>query len=201
MTRVQLVSDAEIDPSIADLAASGRADYGQLLNTWRAIMLRPPIFAAYLPFLRSVAGPGTVDARLKCLSALLVGSLNGCRYTTSHRAVAATRAGASAADLDAIARRDWSAMTPLDRLVLDVTSDLTMSPGAADDEAETRARQLQQELDDAQLVELVMSIGVWNALSRFHLFMQFDLDMDPAPAGLDPSPAGNSPARHDERTQ
>ncbi|MDT5053405.1 MAG: hypothetical protein QOF66_1771, partial [Mycobacterium sp.] len=37
--------------------------------------------------------------------------------------------------------------------------------------------------DPRELVELTMSISVWNALSRFHRVMEFDLDMpEPPPA-------------------
>lgn len=39
--------------------------------------------------------------------------------------------------------------------------------------------------EPAELVELAMCISVWNALSRFHRVMEFDLDMPEAPADVE----------------
>ncbi len=36
-----------------------------------------------------------------------------------------------------------------------------------------------------QLVELTMSISLWNALSRFHRVMDFDLDMPVPPEAVE----------------
>ncbi|RZB19477.1 hypothetical protein StrepF001_11835 [Streptomyces sp. F001] len=41
--------------------------------------------------------------------------------------------------------------------------------------------------DAAQLVELVMCISMWNALSRFHRVMAFELDMPAPPHRWKPS--------------
>ena len=38
---------------------------------------------------------------------------------------------------------------------------------------------------DEEISELAVNIGLWNALSRFHRVMDFDLDMPPPPPELD----------------
>jgi AhpD family alkylhydroperoxidase len=88
-------------------------------------MHRPALFEAYLPFLRQVAGPGDLDPKLKDLSAVLVGWLNGCRYTVNHRCTSAMRNGATEAELMAIAAGDWSAFDSKARLALDLTKQMT----------------------------------------------------------------------------
>lgn len=193
MALVRLVDESELTGGPAEMAASGKAQYGMLLNTWRAIMNRPALFEAYLPFLRAVAGPGDLDGRLKDISALLVGRLNNCRYTVSHRAASARAKGVGDAEFEALAARDWSAFDERTRVALALTEQLTLNPTnvsyadlpqAVDAELIGRAQAL---FSDAELVELIMSISVWNSISRFHRVMGFDLDMPEPPESLDPA--------------
>ena len=58
MSYVRLADIEDLQGAARDVAESGRAQYGQVLNTWQALMNKPDLFAAYLPFLRQVAGPG-----------------------------------------------------------------------------------------------------------------------------------------------
>lgn len=180
---------ADVDRAAID---SGVEQYGQLLHTWGALLNRPGLFSAYLPFLRAVAGPGAVDAQIKDLSALLVGRLNGCRYTVSHRYAAAKRNGASDDLVDAVISMDWSDLGPEMQTALGLTHAMTLAPSLLAYDAqpqilvpevlETARRQFTPE----QLVELTMSISVWNALSRFHRVMGLPLDMPAGPPGVEP---------------
>lgn len=189
MTLVDLVPDHAVLAEDAAIAESGRAQYGQLLQTWRAILNRPGLLSVYLPFLRAVSAEGTVAPPIKDLSALLVGSLNGCRYTMSHRYAAASQRGAADELVRRVIDHDWDGLPEDLRLVLEVTEHLTADLPSVSPETELRVvpgallERLSERFDDAQVVELTMSIAVWNALSRFHRVMGFDLDMPPVPAG------------------
>ena len=193
MAWVELLGINDVDGPAREMAESGEAQYGQVLNTWAAILNRPEIFAAYLPFLRSVAGPGTLDPKLKDISAFLVGVLNNCRYTVSHRAASAQRNGVDDATLQAVAAGQWSDFDDTTRAVLRFTEQLTTLPSVVT-YAETPLVVDQSTLDeiaavltDAQRVELTMSVSVWNALARFHRVMGFELDMPEPPHGTDPA--------------
>ena len=193
MAWVELLGINDVDGPAREMAESGEAQYGQVLNTWAAILNRPEIFAAYLPFLRSVAGPGTLDPKLKDISAFLVGVLNNCRYTVSHRAASAQRNGVDDATLQAVAAGQWSDFDDTTRAVLRFTEQLTTLP-SVETYAETPLVVDQRTLDeiaavltDAQRVELTMSVSVWNALARFHRVMGFELDMPEPPHGTDPA--------------
>lgn len=193
MAWVELLGIDDVDGPAREMAESGEAQYGQVLNTWAAILNRPEIFAAYLPFLRSVAGPGTLDPKLKDISAFLVGVLNNCRYTVSHRAASAQRNGVNDATLQAVAAGQWSDFDDTTRAVLRFTEQLTTLPSVVT-YAETPLVVDQSTLDeiaavltDAERVELTMSVSVWNALARFHRVMGFELDMPEPPYGTDPA--------------
>jgi AhpD family alkylhydroperoxidase len=193
MSWVQLLDPESLPPDTRAIAESGEAQYGQLLETWRALFHRPEIFAAYLPFLRAVAGPGSVDLATKDLSALLVAKLNGCRYTVSHRCASAARNGVPPRTVELVVSGKWDELEPRLRRTLQYTRMLTISPPAVPYTSEPGLlpswlrSSLSQWYSEDQIVELTLSISVWNALSRFHRVMQFELDMPAPPPSADPA--------------
>jgi alkylhydroperoxidase family enzyme len=44
---------------------------------------------------------------------------------------------------------------------------------------------VEQHFGDAEIVELAMSVSMWNLLSRFLRVMDFELDMEPPPPELE----------------
>ena len=111
MALIKLVDPTTLEGTPREVAESGIAQYGKALNTWQAIMNKPDLFAAYLPFLRQVAGPGVLDGELKDLSALYVGYLNNCQYTASHRSTSARAKGVSDDLMRAVVHEDWSGLS------------------------------------------------------------------------------------------
>lgn len=192
MALIRLAEIDELEGSPREVAESGQAQYGQLLNTWRAIMNKPDLFGAYLPFLRQVAGPGVLDAKIKDLSALYVGFLNHCHYTASHRSTSGFKNGLTAEQMVAVVAGDWSGFDERTRIALAFTRELTLNPqnvayGDAPQAVSSQTlSELKNEFNDVEILELSMSVSVWNALSRFHRVMGFELDMPEAPEGVNP---------------
>ncbi|HEX4558993.1 MAG TPA: carboxymuconolactone decarboxylase family protein [Mycobacterium sp.] len=191
MSLVPLLQSSEFSDADRPVLAAGEKAYGQVLNTWAAIGNSPGLFAAYLPFLRQVNGPGLLDVRIKELAAVRIAVLNHCRYTTSHRCTSAMTGGATADELTAVARGEFDSFTDRERLALELADAMTVAipttarttlpsgipPALRDDAARV--------FSPGELVELTMSISVWNALSRFHRVMAFDLDMPEPPREVD----------------
>jgi alkylhydroperoxidase family enzyme len=77
-------------------------------------------------------------------------------------------------------------------LALTLTKELTLNPTQVmfSEAPQVISPELQERLtahfSDTELLELSMSISIWNALSRFHRVMGFDLDMPIAPEGVTP---------------
>lgn len=192
MALVNLVDPETLTGTPREVADSGIEQYGQALNTWRAIMNRPDLFAAYLPFLRQVAGPGVLDPVLKDLSALYVGTLNNCQYTASHRSSSARAKGVSDETMRQVVNGEWDALAERDRIALQYTRELTLGPSqlhfsdAPQIASQSLLDALKEHFSDEEIVELTMSISIWNALSRFHRVMGFELDMPIAPEGVNP---------------
>lgn len=191
MALIPLANIDDLNGTPREVAESGQAQYGRVLNTWAAIMNKPDLFAAYLPFLRQVAGPGELDAETKDLSALLVASLNHCRYSLSHRATSASKNGVSDELMRQVVSGEWDWLEQRLRTALELTRELTLLPPQATYtdlpygvDPELRAR-VSAQFSAVEILELTFSISVWNALTRFHRVMGFELDMPLPPEGVD----------------
>jgi uncharacterized peroxidase-related enzyme len=187
---VALVSKEEATPEVRELFEAGEAVYGRVLNTWQALAHRPEIFVAYMPYLRSIVGPGALDQRLKELVEVRTAVLNRCLYSASHRVRSARAAGVSEDDVVAVARGELSRFSEREQLALELTEELTLRPPEV---AYTDAPQLvetatlervRDSFTDPEIVELVAAIAIWNALARFHRVMGFELDMDAPPEAV-----------------
>lgn len=192
MELISRIDPASLEGTPREIADSGIAQYGKVLYTWQAIMHKPEMFATYLPFLRQVAGPGQLDAVTKDLSALYVGYLNNCQYTVSHRAQSARNKGVSDEAMRDIVSENWADLeTPL-QLALELSKVLSLEPTTVTfgDEPQVASQelisQIKKHFSEEELLELTMSISMWNALARFHRVMGFELDMPIAPEGVNP---------------
>jgi alkylhydroperoxidase family enzyme len=184
---VSLVSKEDAPPAVRAVYDQAEPVYGRLLHTWQALAQRPEIFTAYLPYLRSIIGPGELEQRIKELVEVRTVVLCRCLYSTSHRVRSARAAGVSEKDIVEVARGDLSGFDSRERLALELAEALTVSPASvayADApqlvSGEMLAR-LRAGFTEPQIVELVAVIGLWNALARFHRVMGFELDMDAPP--------------------
>lgn len=191
MSLVPLVEPADTTPEARATLERGQAAYGKLLNTWRALANCPDVFVAYLPFLRSVAGPGELDQRIKELTAVQTTIQLHCRYSASHRCTSAAAQGITEAELGALARGELDGFSDDERLALEIARQLTLAPAelsfeeqpsAVDPELLARARET---FSPPALVELMLGVSLWNALSRFHRAMGFELDMPEPPAAVE----------------
>jgi AhpD family alkylhydroperoxidase len=184
---VSLVSKEDAPPAVRAVYDQAEPVYGRLLHTWQALAQRPEIFTAYLPYLRSIIGPGELEQRIKELVEVRTVVLNRCLYSTSHRVRSARAAGVPEEDIVAVARGELDGFDSRERVALELAEALTVSPASvpyadvpqlASPEMLVRLR---SEFTDPQIVELVAVIGLWNALARFHRVMGFELDMDAPP--------------------
>lgn len=165
--------------------------YGQALQTWRALLHRPEIFATYLPYLGAVTGPGVVPQRTKELTSLVVASANHCRYSTSHRYRTAGLAGVRDDEVEALVDGRLDGFSPAERVAIEYARQLTVRPAAVPYRRNPQAvdgellDQLKATFSDEEIVELTANIALWNALTRFHRVMNFSLDMPAPPPTVD----------------
>ncbi|MFD7227946.1 carboxymuconolactone decarboxylase family protein [Streptomyces sp. NPDC059881] len=191
MSLVPILTSDQFSSADQPAVAQGVKAYGEVLNTWGAIGNSPGLLATYLPFLGRLNGPGALDGRLKDLVAVRVAVLNHCRYTASHRCTSAMAKGVEVDELAAVATGALADFTEQEQLALRLAEEMTVAlPAVPADKGLTGVSasvrdDAQRVFDAAQLTELVMCISMWNALSRFHRVMSFELDMPAPPAPVD----------------
>ncbi len=190
MALVPLPAKEDMDPADQPAIEIGLAAFGHMLHTWQAVANVPGLFSKYFPFLRTLTGPGALDQRVKELTAVQVAILNHCRYTVCHRSFSAQAKGVTEEELVMIAANDLRSFSQTERLALEFTRAVTLDVPAVTAAAIPTGidERLRQRVKDAfepeQLVELLMSISLWNAIARFHRVLDLDLDLPDAPAGV-----------------
>ena len=188
MALVPLPEKEKMDPADLPAVETGLAAFGHMLHTWQAVANVPGLFSKYFPFLRALTGPGALDQRVKEITAVQVAVLNHCRYTVSHRCFSARGKGVTEAELVKIAANDLRSFSETERLALEFTRAVTLDvPATTAAESvtgvdETLRERVKEAFEPEQLVELLMSISVWNAIARFHRVLDLDLDLPEAPA-------------------
>ena len=187
MALVPLPEKESMDPADLPAIETGLAAFGHLLRTWQAVANVPGLFSKYFPFLRTLTGPGALDQRVKELTAVQVAILNHCRYTVCHRSFSALAKGVTEAELVKIAANDLGSFSETERLALEFTRAVTLDVPAVTAAAipagidETLRQRVKDAFEPEQLVELLMSISLWNAIARFHRVLDLDLDLPDAP--------------------
>ncbi len=188
MALVPLPEKENMDPADLPAIETGLAAFGHMLHTWQAVANVPGLFSKYFPYLRTLTGPGPLDQRVKEITAVQVAILNHCRYTVCHRSFSALAKGVTDEELVKIAANDLASFSETERLALEFTRAVTLDvPTVTAAESatgidETLRQRVKEAFEPEQLVELLMSISLWNAISRFHRVLDLDLDLPDAPA-------------------
>lgn len=156
------------------------------LNVFRALLHRPTAAKAVNDLLLSMLFGGALDDRLRELVIMRIGWATGSDYEwTQHWAVAQDAFGCSPDELLSV--RDWRTAEGLgetERAVLAAT-DETLENGAASPTTVARCREL---LDsDEAVVELVLAVGAWRAISQ--LARSLDIPLEPGVASWPPDGA------------
>ena len=193
MAFIDLIEKEDAPPEVLAAYEKGEAVYGRVLETWKAIAHNPAIYEAYLPYVRAVFGSGTLDSKTKDLVALRISFLNHCRYSLSHRVASARAQGLTEQEITGVADPHAHPYDPNDLAALDYAEELTLLPSQIAYTSNPQAvssevlMTLKEHFSDAQISELTVTIGLWNALNRFHRVLDLDLDMPPPPEELDPA--------------
>jgi AhpD family alkylhydroperoxidase len=160
-------ADADVQRRIA-------ADRGEVLAIYRMLMHAPGIADGWRHLLTQVRREAELSGRLRELVVMRVAALNGAAYEADHHRPIARAEGVSDAELAVVADRlvDVASSALFDDVTTDVlvlTDSLTRDV-RVDDAVLGR---LAERLGSRQVVELVVTIGAYNMVSRF--LVAFDI--------------------------
>jgi alkylhydroperoxidase family enzyme len=191
MPFVKLVDPRDTAADVRATFEEGGRLYGKVLDAWRMIAHKPEAFVAYFPFVRSIFAPGELDQRIKELTAVRITLLNHCRYSLTHRLYSARNYGISEEDLlglidvdeDRYSEAELAALAFAEELTTRV-DDVTFRENPQGVSAETLER-IRARFSDTEIVELALSVSLWNMLTRLFRVMDLDMDMAIPPPEMD----------------
>jgi AhpD family alkylhydroperoxidase len=139
--------------------------YGTTLEPTTIVAHHKPLLLGYgAAALSSDRFSHHVDERIKVLGMLRVSQLIGCEWCMDFGSMLAQKSGLDADSLRDLSRwRESERFDQLERSVLEYAEAMTRTPVEVSDEL---FAQLHEHLDDRQMVELTMAIGMENLYSR-----------------------------------
>lgn len=161
-------------PDIKPLADRVKRERGgKIGNIFKLLMHSPPALNGFLDFFTAVREEFSLDARHLELAIIQVALENDAEYEFKHHAPLALKAGITQTQIDALRRGEiHESLTAADRAVINYTVAMTKYIRVPDEVFES----VRQHFDDRAVIELTLTIGGYNLVSRFIEALQIDLD-------------------------
>lgn len=160
-----IVSYADTDaPHIRDAAqaiAATRYD-GKLLNIDRVLLQNPELALGWRGFFGAVRTKCGLSDRLREIASLRVAVLNRAEYEFAQHAPIALTLGLSQAQLESLRTSAPTGFEPEEQLVIELTDAMTRNVQLP----KALATRLTQQFNDRSLIELTVTIGAYNCVSR-----------------------------------
>ena len=173
MARVPLLEKAQVDPKVAEFYGKFEAKGFQVLNLYKAVAHTPQLFGDFFRLANRILFQGKLPPTLRELVILRVGDLAKAPYEYTKHVEIGLKAGLSRAQIDALPK--WRGSPVFDeaaRAILQYTEEVSREYRARD---ETFAA-LKRHLDDAQIVELTITIGFYEMICRVLEALQVEIE-------------------------
>lgn len=170
MARLPYIEKAQVAPENQDLMKRDITLYKQLVNSPNALRA----FQGLGYFIRHKS---TLDSRLRELAILQVGWLARSPYEWSHHIKLGYEFGVTDADIQALIDDTvgkTTSLSPLDRLVLSAAREATRDGAVSPATFEA----LRKDLSNEHMIDLVMTIGFYNAVVRVLGSLEIDVEPD-----------------------
>src|SRR5262245_54847819 len=158
-----------------DLAAEHRDLLKRSVNIFRALANSPNGLRAFSGLGGFIRFKSRLDPRLRELAILMVGYLTRAPYEWSHHVEIGKRFGVSDDDIHALmdeAQGRSGKLEPLAKTVLKAAREMTDDLAVSD----ATFAQLRESLDNECTVDLVLTIGFYNAVVRVLASLQIDVE-------------------------
>jgi alkylhydroperoxidase family enzyme len=168
MARVPYLDLKDLAPEHQDLLA-------RKANIYRALANSPNGLRAFSGLGGFIRFKSKLDPRLRELAILMVGYLTRAPYEWSHHVEIGKRFGVSDDDIRALmdeAQGRSSKLEPLAKTVLKAAREMTETLAVSD----ATFAQLRETLDNECTVDLVLTIGFYNAVVRVLASLQIDVE-------------------------
>ena len=171
MALVSYVSNENASEKIKPVFEGMEKKIGAVPNIFRALAHYPEMLEAFLS-LNSTLPKTRLAGKLRELAYIKTSELNGCDYCLHHHRAIGKKAGLSDQQIAGTADYETSgAYSDLERDVIKYAEQVTRHINVDD----TLVSRLKQHLDDRELVELAMTVGIANLTNRVTETLRMEL--------------------------
>jgi len=171
MARISYVEKEAASSDIKGIYEQLEQRFGAVPNLVKGLANSPTIFPALMPLIRSILGPNSLDPQLKELAILTTTKLNLCSYCTTQHTAMGQKVGLpieKIAELPEVSDIFDEREKAVIRFAREVTENVAAS--------EESISALRKYFDETQIVELNLTIGTFNLLTRFADTIKIDLE-------------------------
>jgi AhpD family alkylhydroperoxidase len=152
-----------IDPSENEFLASLEAKAKQPNPFFRAMANRPEALKAFVPLYGAVAGPGSVERRIKVTAYLATSFANRCAFCIAANLPGGRKAGLTEEQIETLRQGGEEGFAGADLAVVRYARELTRTANA-----EASREELFADFTHEQIVELTLVIAMANFTNRFN---------------------------------
>ena len=146
---------------------------GKIANIWKLWAHSPMTLETFMLFYKTLMMKASLDGKLRELAYVKTFLLNGCSYCAGLHKVTGMKVGVTEQQFQEIDNYETSALfSPVERVVLRYAEELTRNVKTSDESM----KELKKYLNEAQIVELNLTIGMANLTNRFNVSLATDPD-------------------------
>jgi alkylhydroperoxidase family enzyme len=173
MARVELLDIGQMEPELQKVLRKMEGNGYEVLNIHKALAHAPELCAAFVRMANKLLFRTKIEPKLRELAILRVARLTKARYEREQHEAVARELGMPDLQIDAV--KKWQGSRHFDKheqTVLQFTDELTGQVRAKN----STYKKLQAFLSEREIVELTLTVGFYNMVSRFLEALEVDLD-------------------------
>jgi len=173
MARLPYVEKDAAAPDQEKILAQVTQKSGKIANIWKLWAHSPLTLETFMPFYKALMMKGSLECKLRELAYVKTSLINDCVYCAGPHKVVGMKFGVTEQQLNEIDHYESSsAFSPVEKLVLRYAEELTKNVKTSDE----LMKELRKHLNEAQIVELNLTIGMANLTNRFNVSLATDPD-------------------------
>lgn len=152
-----------VDPQQDEFLAGLESKAKRANHFFRTMANRPEVLKTFVPFYGAVAGPGSIERRIKELVYLTCSLANQCAYCSAAHTASGKKAGITDEELRAIQTEQDDAFSGAEHAAVRYARELTRTANAAQTREELFAH-----FNHEQIIEITLVAAMANFTNRFN---------------------------------
>ena len=173
MAQLPYVEKESAAPDQEKILALVTQKSGKIANIWKLWAHSPLTLETFMPFYKTLMMKGALDSKLRELAYVKTSLINGCPYCAGPHKTSGRKVGVTDEQFQEIDNYETSLhFSQVEKAVLRYAEELTRHIKTS----EESMKDLKKYLNETQIVELNLTIGMANLTNRFNVSLATDPD-------------------------